>query len=376
MTDPEALYARLASGDVGRIMAVLEPITAARAALERSVPAMSAGARTAADGWSGSAADEFAGRAKMTGTATTSAADRLTDAAAVVEAAATAYRTMRGGADEAIRAWRARPADAPSDALAASVNWALTTLRDSYEGTLRAYASALSGLEPAFATVAGGAPSWLATAPAEGLTVPRPGTDPKAVAAWWAGLSESERDQLLATEFDALGRLRGLPAPVLNDANQRRIEVDQTRYAAASADLTAQVETRAAALGLDPTDEGALRTDPTLAGLLDQRQEANRRQDNASDAAARVTEAETLADETYVLSYDVDGPGGRDGALAIAYGNPDTASQVAVLVPGTATTWSRGSRTCRPPSCANRWTSWRPATRRSRGSGTTRRSGT
>jgi hypothetical protein len=118
--------------------------------------------------------------------------------------------------------------------------------------------------------------------------------------------------------------------------------VDRTRYAAASADLTAQVETRAAALGLDPADESALRDDPTLAGLLDQRQDANRRLDNASDAAARVAEAGTLADETYVLSYDVDGPGGQDGALAIAFGNPDTASQVAVLVPGTATTLESG----------------------------------
>ncbi len=344
MTDPEALYARLASGDVGRIMAVVEPITAARAALERSGAAMSSGATAAADGWTGEAADEFAARATLTGTATTAAAARLTDAAAVVEATAAAYRTMRGGADQAIRAWRARPVDAPSDALAARVTEALTMLRDSYEGTLRAYAGALSELEPAFASVAAAAPSWQATAPVAGLTVPAPGTDPKAVAAWWAGLSETERDQLLATRFDALGRLRGLPAPVLNDANLRRIEVDQTRYAAASADVSAQVATRAAALGLDQTDEGALRNDPALAGLLDQRQDADRRRDNAADAAARVAEADELAgeipDETYVLSYDVDGPGGRDGALAIAYGNPDTAAQVAVVVPGTATTLS------------------------------------
>lgn len=347
MTDPEALYAKLAAGDAGRIMTAVEPILAARTALERAADGSSSGTTAAAAAWRGAAADEFATRAELTGRAATGAADRLTDAASVVEAAATAYRTMRTGADRAIEAWRARPADlAPAalTSLAERVTEALGLLRDSYERTLRAYAAALGKLEPTFASVAGTTPSWQAATPRTGLTVPPPTTDPRAVAAWWAGLSESERDQLMATRFDDLGRLRGLPAPVLNDANLRRIEVDRTRYASASADLTAQITARATALGLDPTDEGALRANPAFADLLDQRQEANRRRDNAEDAADRVADAGRLAeangitDGTYVLSYDVDGPGSGDGALAIAYGNPDAARNVAVLVPGTGTT--------------------------------------
>jgi hypothetical protein len=38
----------------------------------------------------------------------------------------------------------------------------------------------------------------------------------------------------------------------------------------------------------------------------------------------------------------VDGQGRKEGTLAIAYGNPDTATNVAVLVPGTATTLENG----------------------------------
>jgi hypothetical protein len=79
-----------------------------------------------------------------------------------------------------------------------------------------------------------------------------------------------------------------------------------------------------------------------LADLLDQRLDASRRVDNATAASERVREATNSGYDTYVLSYDVDGPGLKEGTLAIAYGDPDTASNVAVLVPGTTTTLDNG----------------------------------
>ncbi|GAB3433305.1 alpha/beta hydrolase [Actinophytocola sediminis] len=345
-TDPEVLYGKLASGDAGRISAVLEPIGSARSALTRARSAIDGGGSTAASGWEGTAASGFASRASVSGSAATSAADRLAQAGDIVTAAAGAYRTMRGGADNAIQAWRSRPADlddAALEALATRVNDALGTVRDGYERTLRAYAGALSGLAPAFAETAAGDPSWAATAPRAGLTVPPPGTDPRAVAQWWRGLSETERDQLLATQFDALGRLRGLPAEVLDDANRRRIEVDQAQFAAKGADLDARISQRAAELGIDLEDESALRADPELADLLDQRQDTDRWLANATAAADRVTEAAALSpDGAYVLSYDPVGPGAQEGLLAVALGNPDTADNLAVVVPGTATTLENG----------------------------------
>lgn len=335
MSDPEVLYRQLASGDVGRIMAVTEPISSAMGALERAGTSIES---VRVDGWQGTAAAGFTERSTQTGTATSAAHDRLARAVRVVEAAAAAYGTMRGAADNAIRAWRSRPpGDQPE--LAAQVTEALVTVRDGYERTLRAYAGALTDLKPAFAETATGTAAWEATALRPGLTVPPPNSDPRAVAQWWAGLSETERDQLLATRFDDLGRLRGLPAPVLNDANQRRIEVDQARFGAQQADLDARIAQRAAELGIDPSDESAMRNDPALADLLDARQDNDRLLTNAAAAEERVAEADALsADPTYVLSYDPVGPGSQDGALAVAYGNPDEADNLAVVVPGTATT--------------------------------------
>lgn len=320
MTDPEELYAQLASGDAGRILAVLEPLSAAKTSLSgvsfSTVPA-----------WTGDAASTFSARVTVSKAALTSATGRLTDAMSVVEASANAYTSMRGAADQAIQAYR-------NGAPAAKVSALLVQLRESYEGVLRSYASVLRGMKPVFTTVAAAGPG--------GVTVPPPGTDPKRVADWWKSLSPETRNQLLASQYDALGRLRGLPAPVLNEANVRRIELDKATYTAAADGLNTQIAARAQQLGLDPSDEGALRQDPTLAGLLDQRQDANRRVDNATAASERVQEAQNSGYDTYVLSYDVDGPGLREGTLAIAYGNPDTASNVAVLVPGTTTTLENG----------------------------------
>ena len=323
MTDPEELYRRLASGDPGRIRAALEPLTSARTSLSsvsfETVPS-----------WTGDAADAFASRVAVSNKAVAAATGRMTDAMSVVEATASAYSSMRGAADQAIQAYR-------NGAPAAQVSALLGRLSDSYEGVLRSYASVLRGFEPVFTTVAG--PGGVGPA---GVTVPPAGTDPKRVAEWWKSLTPEQRDQLLATQFDELGRLRGLPAPVLNQANLRRIESDQARYSGELDSLNGQIETRAQELGIDPSDEGALREDPTLADLLDQRQEASRRVDNATAAADRVAEAQKSGYDTYVLSYDVDGPGRKEGTLAIAYGNPDTASNVAVLVPGTTTTLENG----------------------------------
>lgn len=320
MTDPEALYARLASGDTGRILAVLEPLTAARTALTdvelATVPS-----------WSGDAATAFGERVARSRTAVTTATERLTDAMAVVEAAAAAYRGVRRGADQAIQAYRNGGATAER---AAGV---LTSLTEAYEEVLRSYAGVLRSFRPAFATAAG-----TTHAQRSPVTVPPPNTGPRRVAEWWRSLPESVRAELLATRFDALGRLRGLPAPVLDEANRHRVEADVARYGAARDDLSARIAARAAELGLDPADEGALRGDPALADLLDDRLEANRRLDNATAADARIEEAAASGHDTYVLSYDVDGPGAKDGVLAIAYGNPDEAANVAVVVPGTLTT--------------------------------------
>jgi Alpha/beta hydrolase len=353
MIDPEELYARLAGGDASRIRTALEPLTAALSALTGARSALDGGASTAASGWQGPAASAFADHSALTGTATSTAHARLDRAAKVVEAAAGAYTTMRVAADQAISAWRSRPPDldgAAQGVLAERVNRALTTVRDGYEQTLRADAGSLSGLRPAFAEVAATDAAWQRTAGTRGgAQVPPPGTDARRVAAWWRGLSRSAQESLLATRFEELGRLRGLPAAVLDVANRRRISADRERLAASRSTLDSSIAERAAALGLDPADESALRGDPALASLLDQRQDVNQQLDNAAAAEARVADARELAaanglpaDEVYVLSYDPVGPGRQEGVLAVAFGNPDVADNLAVAVPGVGTTLEHG----------------------------------
>lgn len=341
--DPEVLYGKLSSGDSGRITAATEPVSSAMDALDQAAEALKSGTATATGDWHGDAAVTFTARADQSGTATGTSRGRLDTAVKVVQAAARSYSTMRGSADGAIRAWRDRPAgldEAGLTELANEVNRALGTVKTGYEGTLRAYASTLAEIAPAFEETAGETESWQDTALRPGLSVPPPGTDPQAVAQWWASLSETERDQLLVTHFDELGRLPGLPAEVLDDANRRRIEVDQAQYGAEVADLDARIDQRAEELGLDPGDEGALRdaNDPALSDLLDQREDANGRLDNANSAQDRLDDAEDegIDGGVYVLSYDPDGAGGQ-GTLAVAFGNPDTADNVGVTVPGTGT---------------------------------------
>jgi uncharacterized protein YukE len=328
MADPEALYARLASGDTGRILAVLEPLGTAKSLLTgvEFQPVRE---------WQGVAAQAFDARVTKSKEAVTAAADRLGSAMSVVEAAGAAYGRMRAAADPIIQAYRA--GNIP-DSQAASM---LSQLSNSYEEVLRSYAGALRGIKPAFATATGAGTTAGATT-ASGATVPPPGTDPRQVADWWKSLSESQQQELLATQFEALGRLRGLPSPVLNQANHQRIDADLARFSQANTDLTNQINTRAAELGIDPSDEGALRDDPQLADLLDQRQDANRYLDNATAANERVAEAARSGYDTYVLSYDPVGPGKQEGTLAIAFGNPDEAANVSMVVPGTTTTLENG----------------------------------
>lgn len=349
-TDPEILYRKLAAGDPGRVHAAADPITAAMSALDRARASIDQGSTTAAADWRGDAADAFARRAALSSTAVAAAHSRLAGAVRTLQAVAGAYTQMLESADLMIAPWRRRRSDLDEAAvalLADKVNSRLRGVRGGYEHTLRGYVDLLRGITPGFAEMATSDQAWQQTAPQAGLTLPQPGTDPVDVARWWAGLTETQRDQLRATEFDALGRLRGLPADVLDDANRRRIETDQQRYRGQTSELDAQIAARAAELGLDPTDEGALResNDNQLADLLDQRNEIDNQLDNADAAHDRMTEADQLAqdkditDGAYVLAYDADGPG-HDGALAVAFGNPDTADNVAVVVPGTGTSVS------------------------------------
>ncbi|MDX8049124.1 alpha/beta hydrolase [Lentzea sp. BCCO 10_0798] len=358
-TDPESLYGRLASGDVGRIAAAADPITGAISAVGRAGESVASGGKTAVSNWTGDAASKFTARAQLSATAAKTAAERLGAGVDIVQAASRAYGQMRGAADQAIGVWRGRPPGMDEEqtrTLANQVNEHLNKVKSGYNDVLRSYASALTKIPPGFEESARTDGGWGRAAQRGGAggalpPVPPPGTDPKAVADWWNKLSQSEKDALLASKYQELGQLRGLPAEVLDKANRQRISDDKGRFKAQREDLERQLAERARELGVDPTSsEGqrALRNDPQGSQLMSEFDEAARREKNANDADKALRDARDLGNENgkrpYVLYWSPDGPGAKQGALAISYGNPDTAKNLAVCVPGTTSELSSFSQ--------------------------------
>ncbi|NUT47370.1 MAG: hypothetical protein HOV94_08670 [Saccharothrix sp.] len=347
-TDPEVLYGQLATGDAGRVAAAADPITGARSAVERAGQSVSSGGSTATATWQGDAAAKFGTRAELSGRSASVAGERLNAGSEIVQAASRAYTQMRGSADQLIDFWRGRsPAldEAQTRELANRVNEQLTNVKNSYERVLHSYADALAKVRPGFEETAGKDAGWSsAVTSARTPAVPGPGTDPRQVAAWWKSLTKEQQDELLRTKFQELGQLRGLPSGVLDQANRHRIADDMQRFGAQRDQLDAQMAARAQELGLDPGKSGdltKLMNDPRYASLSEQRQEAATKAENAQKAANSLENAERIAAEkgwkpgdVRVLAYDPYGPRG-DGGMAVAYGDPDTAANLAVCVPGT-----------------------------------------
>ncbi|MEV1114246.1 alpha/beta hydrolase [Actinosynnema sp. NPDC049800] len=348
-TDPEVLYGQLAAGDAGRVAAASDPITGAMSAVGRAGQAVSSGGSTATSSWQGDAAAGFGARAELSAKSATVAGERLGAGADIVQAASRAYAQMRGSADQLIDFWRGRsPAldEAQTRELASRVNEQLNNVKTGYERVLRSYADALTKVRPGFEETASKDPGWNTAVAAmrTSATVPGPGTDPKQVAAWWKSLTKEQQDELLRTKFQELGQLRGLPSGVLDQANRMRIADDLQRFGDQRDQLDAQLAERARELGLDPNnsdDMTKLMNDEQYASLSEQRQEAATKAENAQKAADSLENAEQIAvkkgwDESDVrlLAYDPYGPRG-DGGMAVAYGDPDTANNLAVCVPGT-----------------------------------------
>jgi pimeloyl-ACP methyl ester carboxylesterase len=344
--DPESFYGRLASGDVGRIAAAADPITGAISAVGRAGESVASGGRTAVSNWTGDAAAKFTARAQLSASAAKAAAERLGAGVDIVQAASRAYGQMRGAADQAIGVWRGRPPGMDAEQtrqLANQVNNALNNVKSGYDNVLRSYASALAKIPPGFEESARSDSGWSRAAQAGGALppVPPPGSDPRAVADWWKSLSKDQQDALKNTRYQELGQLRGLPADVLDYANRRRIPEDAARFNAEKDQLEQQLADRARELGVDPnSSEGqrALRNDAQGSQLMSQYDEAARRAKNADDANGALREADKLATsdkKAYVLAWSPDGAGAKEGAIAVAFGNPDNADNVAVCVPGT-----------------------------------------
>jgi hypothetical protein len=151
----------------------------------------------------------------------------------------------------------------------------------------------------------------------EQATTPLPfGTDPTTVAKWWAGLTPAQQEYLLDHEYDTLGQLRGLPSPILDTANRHRLTDHE-------ADLKQQLATLDADPSLDPF--GIERA--ALQHRLDQ--------DLSIEKVITSLGPGNPPAAVLLLAYDPNGKEGQTG-VAISYGNPDSAANTGVVVPGTS----------------------------------------
>jgi hypothetical protein len=138
---------------------------------------------------------------------------------------------------------------------------------------------------------------------------PAQGGSPEQVAAWWRSLTEEEQYAVLAARPELIGNTDGIPALARDQANRLLLETDlqamelrEQRGEQLFGDYQALDNARAAQAALD---EGAQRVDPVT--------------------------GEPLVPLLHL--YDATAFGG-DGKVAIAFGDPDTADHVSVMVPG------------------------------------------
>ncbi|MBS4728412.1 hypothetical protein MSM1_08705 [Mycobacterium sp. SM1] len=144
---------------------------------------------------------------------------------------------------------------------------------------------------------------------------------------WWTSLTAQQRQLLLAERPEQIGNLNGVPVSARSDANiavmtadlQRVREIanrnhvtvddvvrDPTKYGLSVADITRYQNADQTKQGLDHDAGDPLRPNPT-----------------------------------YLVAYDPLAFGGK-GRAAIAIGNPDTANNTAVIVPGTSSSVKGG----------------------------------
>jgi hypothetical protein len=146
---------------------------------------------------------------------------------------------------------------------------------------------------------------------------------PSVVNLWWTSMTEEEQERAVRDHPGLLRELDGIPAAVRDRLNRDHLDGEIERFEEMIAerdeeirDMAARGSNGSAAIAL------SMSADDTLDNQLTELKELR----------------DSLEDENndrYLLALDT----GGDGRAIVANGNPDTADNVATLVPGTTTTW-------------------------------------
>jgi hypothetical protein len=168
---------------------------------------------------------------------------------------------------------------------------------------------------------------------AEALTVPPAGTDPAEVAQWWATLPVNLRDRLIRSDYAQLGRLRGLPAGDTDRINRLRLASDRATLDARYDEVTdriAEIDTQFTG-GMGPNDRLLLAERARLLEEQDRLEVELSNVQKIEQQMRALDDDEPPGPHAYLLTYAHE----NEGRFAVALGNPDTADNTAVVVPGT-----------------------------------------
>ncbi|OBF10173.1 hypothetical protein A5730_07480 [Mycobacterium sp. ACS4054] len=194
----------------------------------------------------------------------------------------------------------------------------MESIRDGYSSTLQ---NCLGNLR-----TDGYDPNIIAPVDAD-TQIPPPSTKPEDVNRWWTSLTPQQRQRFLAEHPDQIGNLNGVPILARNQANLTVMnqDLDRVRGVAGRNGVSVDDVLRdPAKYGLSPT-------------YVTRYQNANETKLGLDHDAGDPLRPKPV----YLFAYDPMAFGGK-GRAAIAIGNPDTAKNTAVIVPGTSSSVKGG----------------------------------
>lgn len=155
-----------------------------------------------------------------------------------------------------------------------------------------------------------------------GTAIPEANTDPAAVSAWWAALSSETREQLIETNYAQLGTLRGLPAQDMDQINRKRLGEDKINLEQDLKNLNFAIASMERSTSNGRASDEMYRKRDKLETSLENVRKIKEQMD--------ILDEDSTGPEAFLLTYSYQ----NDGRFAVALGNPDTADNTAVLVPG------------------------------------------
>lgn len=158
------------------------------------------------------------------------------------------------------------------------------------------------------------------------------GASPDQINDWWNGLSESERLGILEGDPALIAGLDGIPTDTRDAANRDLLDAELDRFDpgldSEIADLEARIAEIEASAG-DRMDSSAELYE--LNQQLEDLRDEQARRDSLTALQEAVAGQAPTGQDYYLLGYD----SAEDGKAIVSIGNPDTADNTAVYVPGT-----------------------------------------